>query len=345
MQVQYSCNMAAIEFSRYAHLFAAFEIDHLVYSQPKNNIDKMYNDLSEVIKTAKRTIKNDNETNWVEIRDKVFKLGSNYRQALVWFENPDSLKKDISDYFLENSLEYLVNSSGEYVAERIFSRYLNSIDIHNPFIGIKELNFNSSELFKARGNIELILKYNIVIRIPFLVNTNFEATASSETRAFLSNSVNDNSINDIWKSKDYWWRGKFIISQEMKNIDYSVPDISGVHGALYSKPSLELYRVMSFDPFRKTNDLNQFSKVLLRHINIYSEKIQPLASINIENKSREQQVIDLKECNLTKNIIVIIPENTEEEKLIKMGNIVKKYQDDYDLVISLKRAYGDSDYD
>ncbi|MFP4456471.1 MAG: hypothetical protein ACLFPS_02325 [Clostridia bacterium] len=337
--------MTAIEFSRYAHTFSAFEIEHLLFNQPDNKIDKVYKDLDDIIRVAKRAVDSETDASWLDIRKGITKLQANFNQTLIWFENPKILKNDLSEFFLENSIEYLVNTSGEYVAEKLLNRYIDNIELSNPFIEIGLIDLSKSELFKAQGEIDLIVNYNIEIQIPFLINTTISSTASSKTRAFISNSITDDNDSSVWNTKDYWWRGKFIISQEMKSISFKVPDITGIHGAEYKNSLLKLYRITSFDPFRKTNDLDQFSSILLKHINTYSKKVLDLNEIVIESKFGKKRNISLRDSKLVKKIIVIIPENIEQDKLRKMNKVKSKYEDEYDLSIQLKLAYGNSSYD
>jgi hypothetical protein len=344
MLIQYSCDMTAIEFSRYANVFSAFEVDHMLVNK-SNNINKMYNDLHMLLENSQNYIDNGENKTWEEVRTGLKKAKLNYERIKEWFKYPDKLKRDISSFLFENSIDFIVSSSGKLIIENIFSNYFKPSQINNPFLEVSNFSLMDSNLFTEDGNITIRTNYTLKLTIPFILNKELQNSVTANTRAFLGNKIEKPNIHSVWLNKNYWWRGKYIISQEMELLSYSVPEISGVHGAELSNEYLKLYRVFSFDTFRKTNDLEQFEETVTRHLNTFMSKVTNINNISLEDKDGNVQKILLNKYVLEKEIIVVVPENITTDIKQNIEDLLHKYQDDNNIKLTLKLAYGNSQYD
>jgi len=344
MLIQYSCDMTAIEFSRYANVFSAFEVDHMLINK-SNNINKMYNDLHMLLENSQNYINNGENKTWEEVRTGLKKAKLNYERIKEWFKYPDKLKRDISSFLFENSIDFIVSSSGKLIIENIFRNYFKPSQINNPFLEVSNLSLMDSKLFTEDGNITIRTNYTLKLTIPFILNKELQNSVTAKTRAFLGNEIEKPNINSVWLNKNYWWRGKYIISQEMELLSYSVPEISGVHGAELSNEYLKLYRVFSFDTFRKTNDLEQFEETITRHLNTFMNKFTNINNLSLEDKDGNVQKILLNKYFLEKEIIVVVPENITSDIKQNIEDLLHKYQDDNNINLTLKLAYGNSQYD
>lgn len=346
MLMQYSSNMTALEFSRYLNVFSALDIEHLVFNKPQNKINDIYSSLEEVVKLAKDNVSGKGAVDWEGLKEGFSQVNTNYKQVLLWLDNLDNLKEDVESFFLENGMKCLINNSGELLVEDIFRKYYEEIKISNPFISISDkYDFKGSRLFGEDGEIDLRLNYKIKVRIPLLIDYEMASSINSKTRAFISNQINQEMREDVWTNEDYWWRGKFIIAQEAQSFEYSVLNISGVHGVNHKENDFKIYRVLSFDPFRKTNTIKQFKKSLEKHLEIFTSKVASLDSIIIQNDREETQEIDVNNRIFNKILVVVIPENTEQEKRDEFNSFIKEKELEYDVKIQLKLDYGVSKYD
>jgi hypothetical protein len=343
--MQYSVTQSALSLSHMSYILEELNLVEHILDMPDLDLGIL---LENVINASSQFI--DSGTEFSLTNQLVNLISFSELNVNAGFEDEELLEylgsnsEDVLEFVFYQTFQFILNQKSENFVSLAINKYLNKLNIRNPFISIAQVDLSDSKLFSKDYSIKISMDYSLVLDLPIFSRIEMPRTVYAETRAWLGNvkaSENEDSQESIWMSNDYWYRGKYIIAQEIKKESYEVVSVSGLHAANIDGEKLDVYRMFSYDCFRPSNTAHRFSRTLKEHGEAVIKKLDGLKTIELKKGDLTDKV-SLVEYDIAFNVRVVLPSNTTEETYDEFRYISHEIGDALGMQVTLIKGYGDS---
>ncbi|QOR33662.1 hypothetical protein IMX26_09085 [Clostridium sp. 'deep sea'] len=361
-RMQYGVNQVTKEIASYSYLYAASGIMQLnddLQSQIVKQTETLDNTAEAVLNIYNNfsEINNNHKEDPKKVVNDLKNIGTD---ASTIFDNikqlarePQKLITSLIYLGLEDKLVQIKSQIFASIAESLLPKYLNNKGQNTPKMLRSNLDFSGTRFLEDDESVYIEVKYQYHENLPIFGDITFNLCQSAKARVWLLGDADiaknyqpggNQELNSVWQSSNFV-RGKKIISNEQKKLKYKVINVSGIHAVKINGKNLEIYRFVTYDSNKPTNKLKQFEKLLTKHINTLSNKVNNLNQLSIQNiKTQKRKVIAIgSNYEITKIVYVVVPEDIDQDELNEMAKKATELAaETKSIKVIIEKGYGNS---